>query len=482
MKDYNSVNSKEKLSLSHSIKKQKNNIKLESKEKINIPKTGNKNKNSLKYLNLTTTNNIFDKNWNKNHLSRNPILKIDNMKLKSYTNQFLTNDDKKKIKSIINDFDKNKILTERLLKKEENLALNSVNNSNYTSLLRPNNKNIKNRKSIYINYRNKFNDLTSDMINQFNNRTFDILIKPNNNIIYSTNLNYFRQQLINNYTENDEQNIENNKKRYNDAMKVGEINDKKTSKLAIEMEKNFYENKYNYLFRTDFNINNKRKNNLISLKKGKFRNSLSKKLGKIHENMLISPLTSKRGSLILNNISKENKEKDKIQKQNKKISQKDLYNKYVLNYKTPKKEKNNINIKSQYSFRKFKKIQKIKNLNNIKKHSSDYANSIYEVNDYPYEDINGANRRHNINNINPHNLLRSIKINTINKYLYNKEDDVLLIHDVKKLKEEIMKVQNECNRNNYRTNYNFSFLKAKLRNRTNLKFNYIKNSCFGIPC
>ena len=48
--------------------------------------------------------------------------------------------------------------------------------------------------------------------------------------------------------------------------------------------------------------------------------------------MLISPLTSKRGSLILNNIRKENLEKDKkdMQKQNKKNSQKDLFSSLII--------------------------------------------------------------------------------------------------------------------------------------------------------
>ena len=81
-----------------------------------------------------------------------------------------------------------------------------------------------------------------------------------------------------------------------------------------------------------------------------------------------------------------------------------------------------------------------------------------------------------------HNLSRAIKINTINKYLYNIEDDFLLLHNPKKLKEEIMKVQNECNKNNFKKYYNFSFLKGKLRKETIQKFNYIKNSYFGLPC
>lgn len=37
------------------------------------------------------------------------------------------------------------------------------------------------------------------------------------------------------------------RKKYNDAMKVGEINEQKNIKIAFDLEKKFYQNKYNIL-------------------------------------------------------------------------------------------------------------------------------------------------------------------------------------------------------------------------------------------
>ncbi len=84
------------------------------------------------------------------------------------------------------------------------------------------------------------------MITKFNNRTFDILDPPKKDTIYSTNLNYFRRQLINNFTEYNE-NIEYTRRKYNDAVKIGEIHEEKNFKLALKMEQKFYQNKFNIL-------------------------------------------------------------------------------------------------------------------------------------------------------------------------------------------------------------------------------------------
>ena len=252
MKIPTSENSKENLkkstfSSSYSvIKKRNENIKI-IKANSNIP-------NLFKYYNLTK-NNSFDKNSKKNILSRNSCKNnLDNIKFNSHSNQLLSKNDKKIITSIIKDFNKNKIVTKRLLKNEEFLALNSVSNANYNSLLRKNERKQNKKRSTLLLYRNLYEDISSSMINQFNNRTFDILVKPNNSHMYSTNLNYFRQQLINNFTENNENNNEYNRKKYNEAMKIGEINDKRNLKLAFELEKSFYQNKYKNAFITDINI------------------------------------------------------------------------------------------------------------------------------------------------------------------------------------------------------------------------------------
>ena len=130
---------------------------------------------------------------------------------------------------------------------------------------------------------------------------------------------------------------------------------------------------------------------------------------------------------------------------------------------------------------RIKKAYNSKELNKIKQRSSDYVNSLFEINDYPYDEFETYNINDNQGLISRHNLSRAIKVNTINKYLYNLEDDYLLLHNPKKLKEEIKKVQIECNKNNYRTYYNFSFLRKNLRKETIIKFNHIKDSRFGFP-
>jgi len=134
-----------------------------------------------------------------------------------------------------------------------------------------------------------------------------------------------------------------------------------------------------------------------------------------------------------------------------------------------------------------KKLLRVKKEHNdkeqkkIMQRSSDYVNSIYEINDYPYEEFDALYSKGRQGLISHHNLSRAIKINTINKYIYDLEDDDLLLHDIKKLKKEITKVQIECNKNNYRTNYNMSFLRKNLKKETIRKFNNIKDSRFGFP-
>ena len=129
----------------------------------------------------------------------------------------------------------------------------------------------------------------------------------------------------------------------------------------------------------------------------------------------------------------------------------------------------------------FKKYHNSKEKKRIKKLSNDLADSIYEINDYPYEEFNTSYSRDKIGEINLHNLSRARKINIIKKYIYNLDDDDLLLHNPKKLKEEIQKVQIDCNKNNYRTDYNFSFLRKHLRIETIRKFKCIKDSQFGFP-
>ena len=101
-------------------------------------------------------------------------------------------------------------------------------------------------------------------------------------------------------------------------------------------------------------------------------------------------------------------------------------------------------IKNENSEKKLLRVKKEHNDKEQKKimqRSSDYVNSIYEINDYPYEEFDALYSKERQGLISHHNLSRAIKINTINKYIYDLEDDDLLLHDIKKLKKEITKVQ-----------------------------------------
>jgi hypothetical protein len=233
------------LSTSSSEKYKKYNIKIKSKslDKASSKKSKIKFRNIIQYYN--SDNNSLLKSSNSNYISRLSVVSKTNS-LKDYKNKIsLTEVDKRKIKSIIKVFKNNKVITERLLKKEKNLALNSVNNSNYSFLLSQNKDKITKNKSKKLLYRNQYNDFSSYMINKFNNKTFGILDPPNRAPMYSTNLIYFRKQLINNFNEYNK-NLEYARKKYNNAMKVGEINEQKNIKIAFDLEKNF--TKVNIIF------------------------------------------------------------------------------------------------------------------------------------------------------------------------------------------------------------------------------------------
>ena len=137
------------------------------------------------------------------------------------------------------------------------------------------------------------------MIKKFNNKTFDILDPPNKNPIYSTNLEYFRPQLINNFNEY-KGNLEYARKKYNDAMNVGEINDEKNIKKAIKMEHKFYQNKFNILKNKDFNG---RLINKIKQMYGYCRNSY---LLRNNSKTFTSPIKTEKTSIIKDKDFKDN--------------------------------------------------------------------------------------------------------------------------------------------------------------------------------
>ena len=468
----------------------KNKTKFFSKRNTEQKRKNHLNDNNIKIRNLTkyynSKNNTAITNSNNDYIKRKSF-KGKIVSLKGYKNKFgLKPIDKKKINLIINNFKKHKVVTERLLNKEKFLALNSVNNSNYTFLIRDE-KNTRNKKRKLI-YRNSDDDFCSHMINKFNNKTFGILDPPYIAPIYSTNLYYFRHQLINNFTEYNE-NIDYHRKKYNDAMKIGEINDEKNFKMALELEKKFYLNKYNIQ-----NDNNDFKNSNENETKKIKGNIEPIKISNLRRNsMIIAPMI--RGNI--KNVMSPKKIEDKIDETNtnnlnnkietsprKRKSQEmnmNLYNNKMRFSISHLNEINNNKINNEENLSEFKKIHNSKEKKRIKQHSQDLINSINEISDYPYEELQSSYSRNKIGDLNLHNLSRAIKINIINKYLYNLEDDELLIHNPKKLKEEIKKVEIECNQNNYKMDYNFSFLRKKLRKETLIKFNYIKDSRFGYP-
>ena len=461
-------------------------ISLNPNEKLNLKKINLTNKNLTNYYN--SGNKSTSRNSENDYLSGNQTTdKI--ISSKSFKHKgLLTETDKKKIKSIVNDFKMHKVVAERLLNKEKSFALNSVNNSNYAFLLaQSNDKNLKKKKSSII-YRNQYNDFSSFMINKFNNKTFDILDPLNKDPIYSTNLDYFRRELINNFTENN-QNIEYARKKYNDAMNVGEINEEKNIKNAIQMERKFYQNKFNVLKNRDIKDINRKLINKIKQMPGSFRNSY---LLRNNSKVFTNPIKKGRSCVIAQRYN-NNKIEDKNLRAlydfkntqpRKKISDEiniNLYNNKIRFSLSHLDNLVNVKVKNEQSMKNIIEAHKKKEKQKIKRLSLDFSNSIYEINDYPYEKLSASYSRDKVGEINLHNLERVKKINIINKYLYNLEDDDLLLHNPKKLKEELKRVQIDCDKINYRTNYNYSFLRKKLKNETIYKFNCIKDSRFGFP-
>ena len=461
-------------------------LSLNQKKKINLKKINISDKNLNQYYN--SVNNSTSGNSEIDFSSGNKE-KDNIVSSKSFKNKrILTENDKKKVKDIVTNFRKHKVVTERLLKKEKSLALNSVNNSNYAFLLtQSEDKNIR-KKSKNIIYRNQYNDFSSYMIKKFNNKTFDILDPPNKNPIYSTNLEYFRPQLINNFNEY-KGNLEYARKKYNDAMNVGEINDEKNIKKAIKMEHKFYQNKFNILKNKDFKDINGRLINKIKQMYGYCRNSY---LLRNNSKTFTSPIKKEKTSIIKDKDFKDNLSNKNLKifhdlkntfprKKNTDEINMHLYNNKIRFSLSHIKDFTNIKVKNEKAVQNIIEAHKLKEKKKIKQVSSDYSNSFYEINDYPYEKITNSYSRDKVGDINIHNLTRVKKINIINKYLYNLEDDDLLLHNPKKLKEELKKVQIACEKNNYRTNYNFSFLRKNLKKETINKFNCIKDSRFGFP-
>ena len=120
----------------------------------------------------------------------------------------------------------------------------------------------------------------------------------------------------------------------------------------------------------------------------------------------------------------------------------------------------------------------------LKNRAKQFADSYASLNYYfEYQPLRFINSDNPDLNVNPINLKRVAKVNEINKNLYAYDDDDLLLHNVKKLKEKLKDVELEYySIDKYETKYKLSFLKNDVRRKTIEKLNAIRNPKFGIPC
>jgi hypothetical protein len=120
----------------------------------------------------------------------------------------------------------------------------------------------------------------------------------------------------------------------------------------------------------------------------------------------------------------------------------------------------------------------------IKEHSKLLADSMYSINNYyEYQPLADTNSDMPQLNINITNLKRVIKVNNIKKNLFSIDDDVLLLNNIKKLKDEVRDAEIQYYTvDGNKKQYNLSFVKNDVKAKTILKLNMMKKSHFGIPC
>ena len=521
------------------------------------------NLNGEKYRKISNTNyNRTNKLFNSYSSDKNIIRLTKNFSNSFYnekSNSHLSNDDKKKLKSIINNFNKNKVMTQQLFNQEKRLRLNSINKTNYFFFVntekynkikksiksRSRNKN-KNKNSITKKFScsifnkksrnlrlmtNNTNYSSSSMINRFNNKTTGILDTSSPESIYNKNLNIFRRQIINDFRDQRilENDVEFSKMKYEDAIKVLEEAEKFYIKRAVETEKKFYKAKNNQLKirLKDKGIENneekdeenkvekkiipslfkksvknlseerkeKKRENTVNLKDEKILSNLNLVISlKKNKNERNSEIFDQDNNKSINKLilyEKSEKHRNSINKSFQKKINFTSDNNYLYKIERNKEKKLKINT-SEIVFNQnidlnllmplFYKIHKKNRLNRIKEKSKDYANSILEINSSPYQPMKKTNSNCSFIEINRNNLSRAIKINTINKYLYNIKDEELLVHNPKKLREELLKTHMKFYKISFKKKFNHNFLRKQLKPETIRKFAYIKDSYFGVPC
>lgn len=371
----------------------------------------------------------------------------DNIKIEKKS---LSIDEKNKLKLIIKNFQDNKITTNELYKLDRKYPLNSLTKSNFLFLSHENQKH-KNKNSKKKKKGNNNIFLTSsNMIGLFNIKTNKILDNSIKDMKFSKNMNEFRKQIINSYSDSDKKISDLKKKKiyYNEALNIFEENDEKRIKEAQKLEENFYREKSTSFF------------------KGKPLYFYIKEINK---------------SMSKKNIEVDTDTDDTHQSQN-------FYrnNLFYTNYKYNSNNNNNImnrrlkTVQSEKKFEESKKHYEKYLRKKFRKKAKIFADSLYDIRDLP-EKIRKKRNELNYFHLNMKNLRRIIQVNSIKKNLYSIEDDDLLIKNTKKLREEIRNTENNFY-TVFKGKYTLDFLKGKVRPSTIQKLNIMKNSHFGIPC
>lgn len=369
----------------------------------------------------------------------------------------LTLDEKSKLKSIIKNFQDNIITTNELYKLERNYPLNSITKSNFRFLSKENIKNNIGNKRSKKKKISKVFLTSSNMIGLFNYKTNKILEKSLKDTKFSKNINEFRKQIINSYSETENKINEIRKKKlyYNEALNVFEENNEKRIKEAQKLEENFYRKKSSTLFKgKPVYLYIKEINNPSSTNVNEYQNENDADDTRGNAN---ADLFSKffKNNIYYNNSDLKNNLNTLVNKRLRTVQSEKIFEESKKNYE-------------KYLRRKFKNKAKI------------LADSLYDIRDLPVK-LSKKKNAMNTFNLNMNNLRRIIQVNSIKKNLYSIEDDDLLIKNTKKLKEEIRKTENSFY-SVFKGKYTLDFLKGKVRPSTIQKLNIMKNSHFGIPC
>ena len=560
-----------------------------------------------------TGQNILHLSPNKNHSPSFSIKKGEKEKVKEIISDESESNNKKKkthilsisdklnIKSILKNFQNNQLTIKSLYNIEKKFPLNSLTESNYLFLF-TNYNNKKKYKNVSINNittnpkLSKSSLLSLKMMKRFNQKANKLLeVEKMEGTKYSKNINEFRKQIINSYKDSVVlKDLDAGKLNYENALQLLEAAKEKRIKEAMEMEKEFYKNKFNengYLVETrrfseESTKNKFRRAPTLMIKKLKEKiNSLSPKKTESQNNLnkysfknlnsiksKVSQANSNKNNYFnktyLSKINEKNEKKAyKLSKSfnfsNKKILTNTISNQNSNNINNNKiKNLNNVNINYNNKINNFysNTNTNINNINNnnvsnfninndnnnnknalsinssinsinnyynkniylnyinntkilgnndykpinktekklldtreeykkfvkdtIKERSKLLADSLASINNYyEYQPLADTNSDMPQLNINTTNLKRVIKVNNIKKNLFSIDDDVLLLQNVKRLKDEVRDAEIQYySVDGNKKQYNLSFVKNDVKAKTIAKLNMMKKSHFGVPC